>query len=94
LREVFLLGQRLGRIFNCLTTHRREALDGDITGELATCSNEQEIKSAKGKLRQEIYDLYSRIKKYEGRITTFSINSYLEGLVKVERLHEKMADVI
>lgn len=94
MREVFLMGQRMGRIFNVLTTRKREALDGDITGELSTCTSEQETEATERSLRREIVDLHDRIKAFGPRITTFSVEPYLNGLVKVHGLHEKMEGVI
>lgn len=94
IREVFLMGQRLGRIFNVLATRKREAFDGDITGELATYKNEQDLEAAVAALRQEVGELYEKIRSFETRITTFSVSAYLEGLKKVQRLHEKMEGVI
>lgn len=94
MREVFVMGQRMGRIFNVLTTRRREALDGDITGEFATCKNEQELEIAERKLRQEIQDLSGKIKSFDARITIFSVSGYLQGLEKVQKLHEKMEGTI
>ncbi|MEW6056580.1 MAG: hypothetical protein AB1540_08185 [Bdellovibrionota bacterium] len=94
IREVLLLGQRMGRIFNVLTTHNREAIDGDITGELATCANKIEIEIAKQELRQEIQDLHNKMRGFNTRITTFSVDSYLEGLTAVQKLHEKMEGTI
>lgn len=94
MREVLLLGQRMGRIFNVLTTHAREVVDGDLTGELAACANEIETEIAKKKLRQEIQDLHKKMKTYNARITTFSVEAYLEGLKRVQKLHERMEGVI
>ncbi|MFL5814662.1 MAG: hypothetical protein ACJ763_13895 [Bdellovibrionia bacterium] len=94
MREVFLLGQRLGRIFNVLATRKREALEGDITGELSTCMSEREVEIAERALRQEISELRDKIRTFDGRITTFSVEAYLDGLAKVHRLHEEMEGVI
>ncbi len=94
MREVFLLGQRMGRIFNVLTTRKREVIEGDITGELATCTSEQEIETGERTLRLEIRDLHEKIRTYDNRITTFSVNAYLEGLIKIQGLHEKMEGII
>jgi hypothetical protein len=94
MREAFLLGQRMGRIFNVLTTRRREALDGDITGELSTCVSEQEVETAERTLRQEILDLREKMGTFDTRITTFSVKEYLAGLEKVESLHKEMDGVI
>ncbi len=94
MREVLLMGQRMGRIFNVLTTYHREVMDGDITGELATCANELETEIAKQKLRQEIQDLHYKMKGFDARITTFSVKAYLEGLITVQKLHDKMEGII
>lgn len=94
LREVFLHGQRMGRIFNVLATRHREALDGDITGELAVYKSHREIKIAIEKLRQEIEELQQKILRYDNQIKTFSVAAYVEGLIKVQKLHEKMEGVI
>ncbi|WP_409479775.1 hypothetical protein [Pseudobdellovibrio sp. HCB154] len=94
IREVLFLGQRMGRIFNVLVTRQREALDGDITGELAALKSEEEIALAVHKLRQEICVLHKKIQSFETQITTFSVKSYLEGLIKVQKLHEKMEGII
>lgn len=94
MREVFVMGQRMGRIFNVLTTRKREVIDGDITGELANCRSERAIQSAEKKLNGEICELQIRIESFDSRITTFSVKAYLEGLVQVQRLHEKMEGTI
>lgn len=94
MREVFLMGQRMGRIFNVLTTYNREMIDGDITGELSTYSAEHEIQTAVKILSQEIRDLHVRIAALNTRITTFSVTAYLEGLMRVQTLHEKMKGII
>lgn len=94
IREVLLLGQRMGRIFNVLVTRKREDLDGDITGELATFKSEEEIALAIHRLRQEICELHKKIQSFETKITTFSVKKYLEGLIKVQKLHEEMEGII
>ncbi len=94
LREVFLIGQRMGRIFNVLATRQRENQDGDITGELATCKNDHEIAAAERNLRLEIRDLADKIRAFENRIKTFSVSKYLTGLIQVQQLHEKMEGII
>jgi hypothetical protein len=94
MREVFLLGQRLGRIFNIMATRNRELLDGDITGELALCKTEDDVETAVQKLRQEISDLRARIGELGAVVTTFSVREYLDGLAQVQVLHEKMEGII
>jgi hypothetical protein len=94
MREVFLLGQRMGRIFNVLTTRMREAEDGDMTGEIACYSGEQEIRIAELNLHKEVLDLRSRILEFDHRITTFSVKAYVDGLDRVQTLHEKMTGTI
>lgn len=93
-REIFLMGQRLGRIFNVLTTHKREITDGDITGELAACLNERDLDRTKRKLRYEVHRLYKKIEGFSLQVTTFSVPAYLEGLIKVQKLHKKMEGTI
>jgi hypothetical protein len=94
MREVFLLGQRMGRIFNVLTTRTREAKDGDISGELACCPSENEIQIAELNLHKEVHDLRCRILEFENRISTFSVKAYVDGLDAVQSLHENMAGTI
>ena len=93
IREIFLLGQRMGRIFNVLATRKREIADGDVTGELATYS-ERETKLVEKRLHQEICDLCTAIEGFAPRITTFSVTAYLAGLMKVQKLHERLEGVI
>jgi hypothetical protein len=93
-REVFLMGQRMGRIFNLLATHQRELLDGDITGELSHYASVENLALAKRKLRQEALRLRKKIESFDQRITTFSVQSFLSGLEKVQRLHEEMEGTI
>ena len=94
IREAILIGQRLGRIFNVLVTRKREALDGDITGELSTCKTERELEIGEQELRQEIVSLRERLADLEACITTFSVRAYLQGLMKVQELHEQMEGII
>jgi hypothetical protein len=94
MREVFLLGQRLGRIFNVLATHDREFVDADITGELSHVSNELHLQQEKRRLRHEISVLQRKIMGFETQIESFSVPAYLRGLTKVQALHEKMEGVI
>jgi len=94
IREVFLYGQRMGRIFNVLATRHREALDGDVTGELTICKTHQELNDAIENLYQEIEVLKRKILGFEKQIKTFSVATYLEGLIQVQKLHEKMEGTI
>lgn len=94
IREVLLMGQRMGRIFNVLSTRRREFLDGDITGELSVYRSDIEIAAAEGKLINEIEKLSDRIHEFHSKITTFSVMKYLQGLREVQELHKKMEGII
>lgn len=94
MREVFLMGQRIGRISNVLTTRKRELLDGDLTGELSVCKNEREVEVAMRRLGQEVRDLRDKIGDFDRSITTFSVKAYLDGLRIVQDLHDKMKGVI
>lgn len=94
IREVLLMGQRMGRIFNVLTTRKREVADGDITGEISGVQNELEIEKAIGRLEEEVSKLEEAILTFETRIRTFSVKSYLEGLQKVGHIHSRMEGII
>ena len=94
MREVFLIGQRMGRIFNVLTTQKREAFENDITGELSTYQSDQEVEFAKNKLREEIETLHERVSNYASNIKTFSVHGYLRGLMNLYQLHEDMEAMI
>lgn len=94
MREIFLLGQRAGRIFNVLATHKREVADGDVTSELATCATEEELACAKSKLQREALLLRRKISGFERKITTFSVPGFVAGLIKVQKLHERMEGTI
>jgi hypothetical protein len=94
IREVFLTGQRMGRIFNLLVTRKREVLDGDVTGELAVFKTDQQILQAEADLRQEIVNLHLKILSFDQQIKTFSVKAYLLGLTQVQKLHERMEGII
>ncbi len=94
MREVFLMGQRLGRIFNVLATRKREYSEGDLTGELSLYNDREDSVNAERVLRLEIRALYKNIAALDSKINTFSVRAYLEGLSAVQRLHECMEGVI
>jgi hypothetical protein len=68
IREVFVLGQRLGRILNVLTTYEREVSDGDRTGELSCDQKRLDVEAAKHALTQEIDCLYNQISRFDSKI--------------------------
>ncbi len=94
LREIFCMGQRMGRIFNVLATYKRELADGDITGDLSSLSGDLEVRLADCVMRQEVCTLQRNILKFENQITSFSVLAYVEALKTVQNLHEKMEGVI
>jgi hypothetical protein len=94
IREVLLMGQRMGRIFNVLATHNREVVDGDITGELSGFDGSVEVDMEKRRLCEEVCMLRKKILTYEKQITSFSVRAYVEGLAKVQSLHKKMEGTI
>lgn len=94
IREVLLLGQRMGRIFNILTTYKREALDGDTTSELSVYKTQVELGLAIMNLRQEITDLHLKILVLDQQVKSFSVKDYAHGLLMVQKLHEKMEGTI
>lgn len=94
IRSVFLMGQRLGRIFNVLYTHRREILDCDQTGELSAFPKSLSVETARLLLERECEILFRRIRKVENCITTFSVNSYVDGLLEVQKLYQQLEGII
>ena len=94
MREVFLIGQRMGRIFNVFATRDRQVLDNDITGELSTCKNQQDLTVAERALRLEVLHLYRRLESFDGRITSFSTETYTQGLRNLQSPYEQMQGTI
>lgn len=87
-REVFLLGQRMGRIGNLLATYQREIAENDVTNEISVAGNllyQDNLKRECLKLKEEIEDR---------PILTFDASAYAEGMNKLFDLHLSLMGVI
>jgi len=90
IREVFLLGQRMGRIFNILATHKRETAEEDVTSELPQNLNALSLARAKNKLKRKVTNIKKSILCRKNKIHSFSVEKYIVGLEQIETLHKKM----
>lgn len=109
-RHIFHLGQRFGNICNNLTTLIRELKENDVTNEiimkgiyrhLITRENLSELtnKEILHKLDGIINELKNEKKEIINKISAIKINSfdsnqYQYGLIKLQKLHESMHEVI
>lgn len=87
-REVFLLGQRMGRIGNLLATHHREIAEKDVTNEISVAGNLQYREN----LRVEFLKLKNEIESRP--ILTFDSREYAKGMDKLFDLHLSLMGVI
>lgn len=83
-REIFILGQRAGRISNLLFTLRREISEGDLTNEILMTSSE----NYQNPLHQEFADILTKLQN-QG-IQTFSTAQYATGLQALNQLHQNL----
>ncbi len=85
-RNLFLLGQRAGRISNVLTTYDRELEEDDRTNELL-------VSGDPGELEAELATLLQKIETGKG-INCFSAREYARGIRALHELHLKLKGVI
>lgn len=87
LREIFHLGQRLGRISNLLVTFDREFQEGDITNEILIAAETQgvEVKS----YQDQLCDEFSRTREVicSSNVESFSSMEYAKGFNHLNDLH-------
>lgn len=93
-REIFALGQRVGRISNTLATHERELAEGDWTNELIVGSKNIALDDHRRLLSEEAERLLSEIAANERGVTAFDVGSYVDSLRRVQALHRDMQDII
>ncbi|AZZ35587.1 hypothetical protein CIK05_01825 [Bdellovibrio sp. qaytius] len=89
-REIFILGQRMGRISNVVYTFEREQLEGDQTNEIFV---QQRLfggthQTIKDQLLQELEDCYLGIKKFCA--SAFSSAQYAQGFLDLHDLHARL----
>jgi hypothetical protein len=87
-REIFLLGQRAGRISNVLTTLEREIYEKDITNEILSY-NHKNTQSSITDLELELADIINRLMNYKN-IKCFSTAKYSIGIKKLHDLHQNL----
>ncbi len=96
-REIFLLGQRLGRIGNLIATFARENDENDHTNEIAIYlegASQQSFVHYRDTLKKE-HDLgIKKIARQRKFITNFDTKIYSQGLIKLFELHRSMMGVI
>lgn len=85
-RNLFLMGQRAGRISNVLTTFERELAEDDRTSELLVSRNP-------ANLEQELTSLIQDMSKFKN-IKSFSTIEYSKGIKSLHDLHSKLKGVI
>ena len=93
-REIFILGQRMGRISNVVYTFEREKLEGDQTNEIFV---QQRLfggshQSIKAQLLQELDECSITIKKFCA--SAFSSNQYAQGFLDLHQLHARLESQI
>ncbi len=93
-REVFLLGQRLGRISNLVLTFDRERAEGDATNEIEIASQAGggSLASCRRALLQEFSEKLVQVRA--AKIGSFGVDSYAGGLLALHGLHRSFQGVI
>ena len=92
-REIFLLGQRVGRISNVVTTFEREQREGDMTNEIMSLRKQDSVKKNLNKLEVELNSILRKISSKEDCLN-FSVKSYSQGMRKLHQLHLRLKGVI
>lgn len=92
IREAFIIGQRLGRISNVLTTFEREVQENDVTNELMI--GQHSLDSKKEALLKEFNTGLADIIKLQDQIPSVDLSAYSNGLSKFYELHLNMKGII
>jgi hypothetical protein len=87
-REVFITGQRLGRISNLLFTFKREKYEGDCTNEILIAQDISQDEGYRTTLLQEFSDKLRAIRNVQ--IQTFDTTKYSEGIMSLHYLHSSL----
>ncbi|MGZ3693091.1 MAG: hypothetical protein ACXWQO_02570 [Bdellovibrionota bacterium] len=87
-REVFLLGQRLGRISNLLFTLKREIAEGDTTNEILIAKPALSESEYRGLLLSEFENKATKIRSFS--LETFHTGKYADGLERLHDLHSSL----
>lgn len=92
-REIFLLGQRVGRISNIVTTFEREQHEGDVTNEILSHGQQKDASQSLKELENELYCICRSISTYH-KCKNFSAKAYANGMRKLHDLHLNLKGVI
>lgn len=87
-REIFLLGQRLGRISNLIFTLKREAAEGDLTNEILISQITARDDLYSSTLLREFDEKINEIRSCP--LKTFSTSKYAAGLLALHQLHSSL----
>ncbi|MCA9509042.1 MAG: hypothetical protein KC505_11525 [Myxococcales bacterium] len=95
-REIFLIGQRLGRIGNLIATFEREKKECDGTNEMALYLEKFPHTQHKylSTLKKEHHKGIKKIKKKKALLRSFNTKRYSRGLEKLFKLHLSMMGTI
>ncbi len=100
-RDVFLLGQRMGRISNLIATFDREVAEGDETSEVLIHGRQKSELAFPAQKYLAALEEEFKCKLEEIQIiasnepdSSFSINSYANGLVELHNLHLSLMGTI
>ncbi len=87
-RELFILGQRMGRISNLIFTYKREQREGDQTNEILISNIEKKNEKYRQHLLAEFSDLLATIRS--NNLFSFSTGLYADGLIGLHQLHASL----
>lgn len=87
-RECFLLGQRMGRIGNLLSTYQRELNENDLTNEISLSQDE----TYSEKLESEFLNL--KLELLAKDLKSFNVYNYAQGMEKLFNLHMGLVGII
>jgi len=93
-REVFLLGQRVGRISNVLATYERELAEGDRTNELIVGATQRTLDEHRRGLFDEAERLIAEIEANKRAVTAFRVTSYVQSLRRLHTLYFAMRGIV
>ncbi len=88
-REIFIIGQRLAKIANNISTFAREKLENDITNEITHSLNtsKKDFNYYKNKLEKEFLRGIKLIDKSKNKISSFNVLDYSHGIEKLFELN-------
>jgi hypothetical protein len=93
-REVFLLGQRLGRISNIIYTLDREIAEGDTTNEILISEYTKKIDSNAYQV-ELMREFNSKLEDIRGRnVTSFNLGTYADGFLGLHNLYASLSGQI